>query len=277
MIQVFDYLDYQEFLRDYYRERKKENFFFSYRFMGRYLKLDPGFLVKVLQGKNHISKRSISPICEFCKFSEQEASYFHSLVLFGKAKTKKESKELFEKLLSFRGMDTSTVEKNQYAFYQKWYHTAIRSLIGMHGFDGDYKKLSSMLSPSIGVKAAKESVNLLTNLGFVEQNGQGDFLLTKKSITTGEKWNSLAVRLFQEQTIELAKESLERHDKELRDISTMTIAIAPEDIDEIKELAREFRKSILQIKGSNIRASSVYQVNMQIFPLSEVTKGGNHE
>jgi uncharacterized protein (TIGR02147 family) len=72
--------------------------------------------------------------------------------------------------------------------------------------------------------------------------------------------------------LELAKESLENHPKENRDIATMTIGIAPEDLDEIKQLAKEFRQSILKIKSKGSKANCVYQVNTQIFPLSKVEK-----
>ena len=40
---LFTYLDYQEYLRDYCRGRKRETSFFTYRYMGRKLGLDPGF------------------------------------------------------------------------------------------------------------------------------------------------------------------------------------------------------------------------------------------
>ena len=44
MKKIFEYLDYQEYLRDFYASHKQENPYFSYRYMGRRLSLDPGFL-----------------------------------------------------------------------------------------------------------------------------------------------------------------------------------------------------------------------------------------
>lgn len=270
MVNIFQYFDYQEYLRDYYIKRKEENYFFSYRFMGKQINLDPGFLVKVLQGKIHIAKKTIPDIIKLCKLNEKEAEYFENLVLFCKTKSQSETKRLFKILLDLRGMVAAEIEPQQYEFYQKWYHTAIRAVIGIDGFTGDYKKLAHRLSPKITIKEAKESIILLERLGFIVQNSEGVYEIATKSITTGSQWKSLAIRLFQEDTIQLAKESLERHHKDIRDISTMTVAIAPEDIEEIRQLAQEFRNSILQIKGSKEKASSVYQVNVQIFPLTEM-------
>lgn len=269
---VFHYLDYQEYLSDFYKENKRENYFFSYRFMGRQVGLDPGFLVKVLQGKNHISKKTIPAFIKLCKMSKKEAEYFTNLVFFGKSKSGIETKRLFKKLLDIQGIDVFNVEKNQYAFYDKWYHSAIRSLIGIKGFNGNYRKLANSLSPKITVNEAKQSVKLLKNLGLIQEKKDGSYSLSHTNISTGDRWKSLAVKLFQADTIGLAKESLDRHQKDIRDISTMTIGIAPEDIEKIKQLAKEFRQSILKIKSRGSQASCVYQVNVQIFPLTKVEK-----
>ena len=70
----------------------------------------------------------------------------------------------------------------------------------------------------------------------------------------------------------MAGESLERHVKELRDISTVTVAVNHNDLEEIKERAREFRQSILQLNTEEKELDVVYQVNLQVVPLTEIGK-----
>lgn len=270
MNQIYDYLDYQEYLRDFYHAKKGENPYFSYRYMGMRLGLDPGFLVKVLQGRMHLSWKSVPKVVTFCQLTGKEADYFELLVRFSRAKNERETKLYFEKLLESRGISANCVEEKQYAFYTKWYHTAIRSLLGYYKFSGNYAALAKKLSPSITAKQAKESIRLLTDLGFIFKNADGVYELKDKVITTGEKWRSAAIRAFQEETIQLARESLDRHPKEARDVSTITVAVSHEDLQEIRERAREFRRSILQMKTNNKQSDVVYQVNVQIVPLTEI-------
>lgn len=105
MKRIFEYFDYQKFLRDYYEEKKRDNPYISFRFLGNHMNLDPGFLLKVIQGKHHLAKRSIAPVCAFFKFSEREARYFDVLVSYNKAKTASDIKLYFEKLMTLRELD----------------------------------------------------------------------------------------------------------------------------------------------------------------------------
>ena len=268
---IYDYFDYRKYLKDYYEYRKKESPFFSYRYIARRVELDAGYLVKVLQGKYNIAQRTVEKFIVLCKLDEKGAEYFETMVHFAKAKSDKQIKLYFEKLLSFKKVKFKRVEPSQYEFYQKWYYTAIRSLINIYKFSGNYNELASQLSPPISVKEAKQAVKLLERLKLIVKNKDGRYTLTDTIITTGDEWRSIAIRQFQRETIKLAEESLERHHKDNRDISTVTISISHDDIEEIRERAREFRASILKLAEETPDPDSVYQLNIQLFPLT-VTK-----
>ncbi len=49
MLSIFDYLDYRIFLKDFYEKKKNENSFYSYRYMGNKVGVDPGNIVKIFQ------------------------------------------------------------------------------------------------------------------------------------------------------------------------------------------------------------------------------------
>ncbi|KMQ51175.1 hypothetical protein CHISP_1881 [Chitinispirillum alkaliphilum] len=267
---IFEYLDYQLYLKDFYEYKKDQSSYFSYRYMGNKLNLDAGFLVKVLQGKANISNKSIPVIVRFLKLEAREAEYFDLLVRFAKAKTGKECEFLFERIMALRGIDMNRVEDRQYEFYSHWYHNAIRALLSYYSFQGDYKELAKLLSPPITEKQAEDSISLLLSMGFIKRDKLGFFVLTDKTITTGEKWHSPAIHAFQKETISMARESLDRHTKEIRDISSVTISVSHKDLEEIKARASEFRKSLLQMHTGNSPSDIVYQVNIQIVPLTGI-------
>lgn len=269
MQSIFSYFDYQQFLRDFYEEKKRETTFFSYRYLGGKLGLDAGFLVKVLQGKMHLSLKSVATITGYFKFDTKEAEYFETLVRYGRAVSGSEIKSCFEKLLSLKNVDANTVTASQYEFYQKWYYSAIRECIGFSDFQGDFSALAATLSPSISAKEAKKAVVLLERLKLIHKDEQGIYRQTDKFITTSEKWKSAAIHSFQKETIRLAGESLDRHPKNIRDISTLTIAVSHKDFDAIQEKIGDFRRSLLQMTNEN-KADCVYQVNIQAIPLTRI-------
>lgn len=270
MDSLFEYFDYQQWLRDYYEYRKQRHSYFSYRYMSAKTGIDPAFLVKVLQGKVHITLKSVPRIAALCGFDTRETRYFEYLVRYGRAKKNDEIKKCFEKLLSMREQCGISVEESQYEFYQKWYHSAIRSLIGAGFFNSDYAHLARQLSPAVTPEQACSSVELLGRLGMIQKEKDGRYALAKPLITTGRKWQSSAIHQFQKECIKLAGESLDRHPKERRDISTVTIAVSHKDMDAIRELTQQYRHALLNLKTENETVDCVYQVNVQIFPLSEV-------
>ncbi|MBN1980373.1 MAG: TIGR02147 family protein [Chitinivibrionales bacterium] len=266
---IYDYFDYRAYLKDFYNEQKKKSSFFSYRYMAGKVELDPGYLVKVLHGKHHIAQKSIEKFIKLCKLAKKEGLYFETLVYFAKAKTDSEAKLYFEKLLSFKDVAAKKIEPYQYEFYQKWYYSAVRALIGYFPFRDDYATLAEQLNPPITVKEAREAITLLERLSFIKKNDDGIYTLTETLITTGSSWQSLAIRQFQRCTMNLAIESLDRHNPSIRDISTVTMAVASEQLSEIKELVKSFRSSLLKYAEDCPKPNRVYQLNIQIIPLTE--------
>jgi uncharacterized protein (TIGR02147 family) len=272
MKRLFEYFDYQEFLRDFYEEKKRDNPYMSYRYLGSHMHLDPGSLLKILQGKLHLAERSLTQVCEFFKFSERESRYFEMLISYNKAKKTSDIKLYFEELMALRETRARPVEEFQYAFYQKWYHSAIHALLSIYEFRGSFKKLASLLTPPITAQQAQDSIHLLMKTGMVKLGEDGIYRPTDAFVTSGEKWHSAAIRDFQIETINLSAQSLDLHAKENRDISTITVALSLKDLPEIRERIRQLRQSILTLDNDN-KPDTVFQINIQAIPVTQPLGG----
>ena len=269
MHSIFDYLDYRQYLLDFYENSKIKHSYFSYRYMSGKIGLDAGYLVKILQGKLHVPEKYIDAICTLCRFSDKENDYFRTLINFNKAKSEHQIKIHFEKLLSLKSPGKQQVVKFQYEYYRKWYYSAIRSLVGISRFSGDYESLARMLTPAVSPREVKKAVVLLEKLDLIRKDASGIYTLSNSFITTGQSWRSLAIKEFQHETIRLADESLDRHKKEDRDISTVTVAVNKKDLKELKARIAEFRDVILKLAEESDNADSVFQLNVQLFPMAQ--------
>jgi uncharacterized protein (TIGR02147 family) len=267
MQSLFSYFDYQQFLRDFYSEKKRETTYFSYRYFSGRIGLDAGFLVKVLQGKMHLAFKSLPKVIAFFQFDQCQAEYFNLLVRYGRAEAASEIKFYFEKLLNHQTIEPGLLAVSQYEFYQKWYYSAIRELIGFYDFTGNYPALAVKLNPAISVREGKKAIRLLERLNLIVRDEQGVYRQTDRFISTSDKWKSAAIHSFQKETIRLGGESLDRHPKEVRDISTLTIACSQRDFEEVRRRIAEFRKSLLGMKNG-MKADCVYQINIQAYPLT---------
>ena len=52
-------------------------------------------------------------------------------------------------------------------------------------------------------------------------------------------------------------------------MSTLSVALSDEGLEEIRELAIEFRQRVLLAAKSCENPNNIYQVNIQMFPLSQ--------
>lgn len=270
MKSVFEYLDYRAYLKDFYEEKKNAQAFFSYRLFGNKVGVDPSYLAKVFLKARHISDESIGSFAAFCGLKDKEAEYFEAMVHFIKAKSHKHSKLHFEKMLSIKSVGAQKLVADQYEYYRNWYHSAVRSVLEYHAFTGDYKALAAALSPAITQKEAKESIALLLKLGLIKPDAEGRYRLTETAITSGAQWQSLAIEAFQEETIRLSQESLQRHPKAHRDVSTVTLNVNAQDYAELRERIKEFRGALINYVQGATDPDRTYQLNIQLFPLSRI-------
>ncbi|MBN1575648.1 MAG: TIGR02147 family protein [Chitinispirillaceae bacterium] len=266
---VKEYLEYRDFLRDFHAEKKSENSFYSLRYMGGKVSVDPSHLVKIFQRQRHIGNSLIEIFIKHCGLSGSDAEYFATLVRFNKAKSDRDSRMYYEKLLVLKGAGARSLEKSQYEFYTKWYFSAILTLLDFYPVIDDYAALAAKVSPPITEAKAKKSVALLQKLGLIRRTDQGTWQLTHKIITTGDHCRSIAVKAFQEETIRLAIEALHRHPPEKRNISTVTITVAEQNLDRINEIIAQFRENLLQLARDETHPDKVYQLNIQFFPLTQ--------
>lgn len=272
MQSIEEYLDYRDFLKDFYQDKKSGSPFYSYRIFATHVGLDTSYLAKVIMKKRHLATNSISKVTTYCGLNREETEYFETLVHFGKAKTERQSRLYFERLLSIKNAPSKTLINQQYHYYTKWYYSAIRSVIEYFEFQDDYALLGKQLNPPLSAAEARKAVRLLSSLGLIRRDDSGRYKLTDAAITTGLQWSSAAINAFQEETIGLAREALARHPKATRDISTITMTINGKQFEEIKERIREFRSSLIKYINEDVKSDRVYHMNIQLIPLTKLPK-----
>ena len=269
---IFEYTDYREWIRDAFDDFKQRKTVISWRYMAMKLGADPGNLLRVSQGKIHLTLSLVKPMAEFFELDEKETAYWTELVCFGRSKTDAEALNHYEKMQILKGIPLKLLAKKELEFYRHWYYNAIRSIIGICKFKDDYEGLAESCTPAITVDEAKSAVKLLYDLNMISKDREGFWKVNDTFVSTGGNWRSEAVRTFQKETIRLAGESLERHNPPLRDISTVTMTFNMDDIALIREKIKEFRSELLRMSQDGNGDDTVFQLNVQLFPIGFAKK-----
>jgi uncharacterized protein (TIGR02147 family) len=273
MVSIFEFTDYREYLKAYFEDGKKTEQKFSHRWLSRKLGLStPNLVLLVMQGKRNLTPTVRYRLSEVLKHTRKEARYFEHMVSFVQAKTHDERNMHYATMLELKSsIKTAPLEKQQYEYYTNWYNPVIRELVVSPDFSGDFKTLARKVSPSITQKQARRSVELLLDLGLIKKTGKR-YIQTEPLVSTGPVVNSIAVTNFHRKTALLAAESFDRHVRQERTITSCTVTLSENHFQMLKKEIADLRKKALELAEEPISPNRVYQMNMQLFPVSKSIK-----
>jgi uncharacterized protein (TIGR02147 family) len=278
MNEITTYTDYRLLLRDYYEAAKARNQWFSFRTFSQKAGItSTGLLCNVIGGKRRLSPSHVVGLARAMHLTKGQFEYFENLVNYNNARNMADKQRYFERMASVKVTDKNgsrpqIIRKEQYLFYSQWYHSVIRSLIDLYGFEGDYKKLARSVYPPITVPQAKKSVALLESLGFIATNGKGAYRVVDKAIASAPELLQLAVHSFHRQTAEIACKALNELPWKRRNFSGVTLGISASAYDTVCKKIEDFRIDLLELASRDTNPDEkqgVYHLNLQLFSVSQ--------
>ena len=267
---IFRYLDYREFLRDWYAYAKKSRASVSFRSFSKKAGFQStNFFKLVMEGKRNLTEESLNKFAEGLDLNKQEKEFFRNLVYFNQVKTHEEKNFYYQQLLRSRKYsELKPLEREQFEYYSNWYHPVLRELIASPDFDGTPEWLAGRVLPLITAEQAAKSLELLERLGFIRKTGPSKWVQSDLLISTGPEAASLMVTEYHKNLLQITRHALETIAPEKRDVSTMTLGVAKERLTEIKKKIQEFRQDILKLVSSDRHPETVVQLNIQMFPVT---------
>lgn len=269
---ILQYTNYRVFLHDYYAYRKATSPAFSLRFFAARAGLSSHAHLKlVMDGKRNITKTTVVKIIQGLGFADERAQYFENLVFFNQAKTDREKAFYYGKLVkSAPGSRLHKLSRAQFRIFTEWYHSVIREMVELSGFNPAPEWISRHLGSKISPAEAADSLRLLTSLGLLAKTANG-YRQAQELVTTDDEVNDLLVKEYHRQMLLAAGNALEEVPAEKRDISAVTFAIRRKDFPSLKKHLQLMRKELLDFSCDAGTGEDVVQVNIQLFPLTRGT------
>ncbi|MBF0430808.1 MAG: TIGR02147 family protein [Fibrobacteria bacterium] len=270
MVDIFSYLDYRAFLKDIYDDKKKQGWQLSYRTLGKLVGFNSaGFFTNIIKGKRGISSQIAGKFAEVFRLKIKEREYFEYLVQADQAKNQTQKKYYLDKAIALKKMKFKIKDVGTHQFYEKWYFSTIRELLGFMPFKGDCRTLAKTLYPSIKPRDAEKSIELLEKLKLIKKNKEGYYEQTDPFITSGDKITSANLAKFHMETAELAIRATDKCPIDQRNISTLTLGLSKEGYTEMVNKIRDFRQELMEIAKRDKKKARVYHVNFHVFPLTK--------
>lgn len=255
-------------MKDYYREvikekfliRQKNNSRYSLRSYAKDLGINSSTLSQVLRDKRRLPKKYLKGIAKQLKLSEVEEEKFYKSY---------ELNEVFLDQINISSYSekTQVTEDTSYAIIAEWEYYAVLELLNLAEFDFSINNVATKLE--ITEERAKQVISDLIENEFLKFE-KGIYSKNYGHLSTSEDVKSEALVESHLQTLEMAKEKL-KLDVEIRDFSSLVFSIDIDNINNAKKIIREFRMKMLELCKRD-KKTDVYQLAIQLFPLSEVSR-----
>ncbi|QQS03505.1 MAG: TIGR02147 family protein [Fibrobacterota bacterium] len=266
---LFEYFEYRLWLRDAYEARKSRNPAFSHRYIaGKAGFGSSGTFARILDGSRNLSMDGAMALSRVFGLNRAEKEYFEHLVLHNQAEGEAERRFFLEKLAAVRKSRVVQLREHQMALFDDWRRLALRETLDLVEHRDDFQALGELLSPPASADEAREALEVLQELGLARPDEDGIWRKTEAVLTTPDEGVHQAVRRFQRDTMDLAKDALDRHPPKEREIATLTLAISDAMMERVKDKIRQLRREILEMAREDDRPDRVHQVNFQVFPLT---------
>lgn len=267
---VFAYLDYRKFLREYYRRRKRESRAFSFRYFARKAGLtSPNHLKRVMDAERNLTDETALRYADAIGLDGDARAYFCELVRFDQAKTSREKSAAYRRLTQFRGYRRAQMlDARHDRYHSEWYIPTIREMLALPDFRPDPKWIARQLIPPITEKQASDALATLIDLGMFQAEEDGSVSRSDKVVSTGAEAAGVHIAHYHETMMERALESIDHVPMAERDLSGVTLCLPKDAIPELKRRIREFRAEVIAQEAPDGLGERVVHVAIQMFPLT---------
>jgi len=270
-------MDFRAFLEAYYRAKKPAGF--SYRAFSRRAGLGaPNYLKLVIDGQRNLTPEMAARFADACSLDGESAQYFLALVEFNQAQDSQARDTAYEKLSGFRRYrKAQRLELAHAAYHANWYVPAVRELVGSGAFREDPEWIASILWPPIKPADAARALETLLELELVVRDEDGKLRQQSTIVSTGAQTAGMHIGNYHREMMRKAADAIDTVPAALRDISSLTLCLDDKALGQLKERLARLRRELLELSHTPGAACQVVQLNLQLFPLTQVVKGESDE
>jgi uncharacterized protein (TIGR02147 family) len=243
--------DFKTYLQEELVLRSQRNPAYSLRSFAKALNISPSFMSKILNGQRRITDDV------FHKLSAN-LNLEPSLIGSFRAEPTEHS-----------ALELRPLQIEYFKIISDWYHYALIELTHLKGFSDSPDWVASSLG--ITVNQAKAARERLIKLELLEVVAGRLKPTSGGNTTTKNEFTALAFKKMQDDLLRKALQSLWDDPLEKRDHSSISMAIDPADLPEVKKRLAKMRRELCAFleRPKKQKPTRVYNLSLAFFPLSK--------
>ncbi len=246
-------VDFKSYLQEELVLRTQRNPAYSLRSFAKSIGISPSFLSKILNGHRRITDQVFQKIATSLNLDPELLRSFN--------RQESEPSALASRF--------NNLQLEYFKIISDWYHYALIELTNLDGFQNSPEWISQKLG--ITVNQAKAAIERLLKLELLEVNDGKLRPTSCGNTTTKNEFTDLAFKKMQDDLLKKALHSLWNEDLNKRDHTSISMAIHPADIPEVKKRLAKARREICQFleRPQKGKPTQVYNLSISFFALSK--------
>lgn len=282
---VSDFMNYREYLAAFYAFKRKasKNHLRAYNyavFSAAANIKSPNYLKMIIDGKRNLSDDMIGKFGKALSLNKEQTEEFRLLVEFTQASDPGDRNLFLKKLSEHRvgaQLKSGEIDRKTWEKVPNWIAWIIYAMVDQEGVSFTTKSLKVLLRNKANEDEIEMALNSLLAAGELKKDEvTGEFKKVRSLIESPEEVPVALVRKLQAQLMYLGLESLYQDAPTDREFGTLTASLTRAEFEELKFKLRQMRKAFHKdnsIARATSKGERVYQLNIQLFPVTNVVDG----
>ena len=281
-----EYMDYRLFLADFYLAKKHLTRAairpYSYAIFSAAADIkSPNYLKMIIEAKRNLSLDMVVKFAKACSLNKAQTEEFRLLVVFNQAEDPADRNYALKQLSEYRveqKLKRGEFDRKVFEKVPNWIGWIIYALVDQEGVSFESSQLRDLLRGKASESEITEALENLIRSGELDRDPVTLKISKGKPTEAPEEIPSALVRKLQMQLMYLGLESLYQDKATEREFGSLTLSLTEKEFEDIKFKLRQLRKSLHKdnsISRMNSKGERVYQLNLQLFPVSNASKKMN--
>jgi uncharacterized protein (TIGR02147 family) len=278
-----DYMDYRLFLADFYHYKKDQTKAslrpYNYAIFSAAADIkSPNYLKMIIEGKRNLSMDMVSKFGRACGFNKAQSDEFKLLAIFNQSEDPADRNFALKKLSEYRveqQLKHGEFDRKVFEKVPNWIGWIIYALVDQSGVSFEIPQLKKLLRGKASETEINHALDSLLASGELVKDLETQKIQKGKPTEAPEEIPAALIRKLQMQLMYLGLESLYQDDASEREFGSLTMSLTEKEFEEIKFKLRQMRKSLHKensIARMAEKGDRVYQLNLQLFPVSNASK-----
>lgn len=278
-----DYMDFRLFLADFYHFKKESTKRslrpYNYAIFSAAADIkSPNYLKMIIEGKRNLSMDMVAKFAKACGLNKAQSDEFKLLVTFNQAEDPADRNYALKQLSEYRvqqKLKHGEFDRKVFEKVPNWIGWIIYALVDQEGVAFETAKLKELLRGKASESEIDQALKNLLVSGELQKDPETGVIAKGKASEAPEEIPSALIRQLQMQLMYLGLESLYQDTPSEREFGSLTLSLTQSEFEDLKFKLRQMRKALHKensIARMNSKGERVYQLNLQLFPVSNASK-----